>query len=122
MSYVSVILRSATRSLIKNCRLLKSIGLTSTGLPDAQQLTKQDEFANMVRRMVGGQDDLSKVRLALPVGNPGREIDLRILCELYESLSIFLKIADAPGPRFRRRRRHCIRPIVVRPMEILVVR
>src|SRR5262245_29601329 len=94
----------------------------SFGGPRSQQPSHQHQLADVLRRVVRDQQELSEERLAVASRNFGEQVALRIVNHLLHRLSIASIRSNARIPGLRIRRLRGRRPVVRRPIPFDVFR
>jgi ubiquinone/menaquinone biosynthesis C-methylase UbiE len=87
-------------------------------LPDAERPAQRDQLAEMIRVVIGDEQDRAQVRLLPLAGRDcGEQIHLSVADQQVQLLAIGLEIRNALVPRRRARWRGTLRPVILRPLE-----
>jgi hypothetical protein len=63
-------------------------------IPRTKGAAQDHQFAYVVGRVIGGEEDLAEVRLPVAVRNAGGEIDPRVGREILQRLAVAAKLID----------------------------
>ena len=118
-------LHSDKSSATKLCdvrAMSRTEAVTMPLLPDAELAAKRDDLPDVVRGVIGGEEEFAQIGLIGAVRNRGDELDLRARGEPLERLAVAPELRNRFGPGRAVRRRRRLRPVGVRPLLRLVFR
>src|SRR3954471_24392138 len=90
--------------------------------PDAQKTADDYQLAEVIRGVIGDKEKFAQVGLSASMRNPGSQIDAGVRRHLLQRSPVCEETGNALIPRPGGRRRRRLRPVVVRPLHLFVLR
>lgn len=88
--------------------------------PGTERAAHDHQLAEMVRRMIGDEKELTQVGLTLTGWNRREKIYPGVQRQLLQCLAVLLDRGHTLVPRFGRRWRRALGPVIGRPVELFV--
>jgi hypothetical protein len=90
------------------------------GRPGTEEPSYYDQFPDVVRRVIGGEQQLSEIGLPLAMRNRGLELDVGVPAQPLERRTVSLELLDAVVPGTRASGRRLAGPVIGGPGELPV--